>query len=362
MSSADTAPDSSTASSSALRADIRRLGDLLGGTLVRQEGQELLDLVEKVRALTRSDGDAAAALLGETDLETAAKLVRAFSTYFHLANVTEQVHRGRELRSRRAAEGGLLAQTADLLKDGDPEHVRESVRNLNVRPVFTAHPTEAARRSVLNKLRRIAELLEDGHADGAGSSGDRRRADLRLAEEGERLGLLSAAQASQARVRRERVAGELARLRAARVNPDRETLAVLAAAGIAGFEQPCTLAELLTRPELGWARLTRALGRQVAGLERADVEEIEAELKYAGYARRSARDRARVAGQMDWPIPADFVYRGLAGVSAEIQERLGAARPGTLGQAAQVPGVTPAALGILAIHVARARRQEAGCA
>jgi phosphoenolpyruvate carboxylase len=175
VSSADTAPESSTA----LRADIRRLGELLGGTLVRQEGQELLDLVERVRALTRTDGEAAAALLGDTDLETAAKLVRAFSTYFHLANVTEQVHRGRDLRERRAQEGGLLAQTADLLKDGDPEHVRETVKNLNVRPVFTAHPTEAARRSVLNKLRRIAELLDDA---GTRPGGDRRRADLRLAE------------------------------------------------------------------------------------------------------------------------------------------------------------------------------------
>ncbi|PLW74528.1 phosphoenolpyruvate carboxylase, partial [Streptomyces sp. DJ] len=98
-----------------MRADIRRLGDLLGETLVRQEGRELLDLVEKVRALTRTDGEAAAELLSNTDLETAAKLVRAFSTYFHLANVTEQVHRGRELRARRTAEGGLLARTADQL-------------------------------------------------------------------------------------------------------------------------------------------------------------------------------------------------------------------------------------------------------
>jgi len=178
VSSADTPPDSSTA----LRADIRRLGDLLGGTLVRQEGQDLLDLVEKVRALTRSDGEAAATLLGDTDLETAAKLVRAFSTYFHLANVTEQVHRGRDLRVRRAEEGGLLAQTADLLKDGDPAHVRDSVKNLNVRPVFTAHPTEAARRSVLNKLRRIAELLEESEGASAPGTADRRRADLRLAE------------------------------------------------------------------------------------------------------------------------------------------------------------------------------------
>ncbi|MET8676914.1 phosphoenolpyruvate carboxylase [Streptomyces sp. NPDC004647] len=174
MSSADITPE--TSDNAALRADIRRLGELLGETLVRQEGPDLLDLVERVRALTRTDGEAAAALLGETDLETAAQLVRAFSTYFHLANVTEQVHRGKELRARRAAEGGLLARTADRLKDADPEHLRDTVRHLNVRPVFTAHPTEAARRSVLTKLRRIAALLETD------DSGDTRRTDLRLAE------------------------------------------------------------------------------------------------------------------------------------------------------------------------------------
>ncbi|MFF8713551.1 phosphoenolpyruvate carboxylase [Streptomyces sp. NPDC015184] len=173
MSSADQTPAASTE----LRADIRRLGDLLGETLVRQENQELLDLVERVRALTRTDGEAAAELLGDTDLETAAQLVRAFSTYFHLANVTEQVHRAREMRDRRAAEGGLLARTADRLKDADPDHLRETVKNLNVRPVFTAHPTEAARRSVLNKLRRIAALLETPVVEA-----DRRRQDLRLAE------------------------------------------------------------------------------------------------------------------------------------------------------------------------------------
>ncbi|MEV6313899.1 phosphoenolpyruvate carboxylase [Streptomyces sp. NPDC051776] len=175
MSSADITPE--TSDNASLRADIRRLGDLLGETLVRQEGPELLELVERVRALTRTDGDAAAALLRDTDLETAAKLVRAFSTYFHLANITEQVHRGKELRERRAAEGGLLARTADRLKDADPEHLRRTVEHLGVRPVFTAHPTEAARRSVLNKLRRIAALLDTSVEDG-----DRRRADLRLAE------------------------------------------------------------------------------------------------------------------------------------------------------------------------------------
>lgn len=174
-------PDAAGApeSNSALRADIRRLGDLLGETLVRQDGPELLELVERVRALTRSDGEAAADLLGRTDLVTAAKLVRAFSTYFHLANVAEQVHRGRELRERRAAEGGELSRSADMLKDADPAHLRQTVANLGVRPVFTAHPTEAARRSVLTKLRKIAELLDHPEVE---HGGDRRRTDLRLAE------------------------------------------------------------------------------------------------------------------------------------------------------------------------------------
>lgn len=75
-----------------------------------------------------------------------------------------QRHRAGPPRPRDARpprrRGGLLARTADRLKDADPDHLRETVKNLNVRPVFTAHPTEAARRSVLNKLRRIAALLE----------------------------------------------------------------------------------------------------------------------------------------------------------------------------------------------------------
>ncbi|WP_328961267.1 phosphoenolpyruvate carboxylase [Streptomyces virginiae] len=164
-------------SHTALHDDIRRLRGLLDGTLVRQEGTELLELVDKVRELTREDGAAAAELLGGTDLETAAKLVRAFSTYFHLANVAEQVHRGRELRSERERSGAALARVVRQAAQEVPESLASAVKNLHVRPVFTAHPTEAARRSVLNKLRRIAELLETPV-----SGSDRRRHDLRLAE------------------------------------------------------------------------------------------------------------------------------------------------------------------------------------
>ncbi len=103
-----------------------------------------------------------AALLEDVDLDTAARLVRAFGTYFHLANVTEQVHRAREMRVERAGKGGWLAQTAERIRAaGMPTaEVAALVERIAVRPVFTAHPTEAARRSILSKRRRVAELLE----------------------------------------------------------------------------------------------------------------------------------------------------------------------------------------------------------
>ena len=147
-----------------LRRDIRELGALLGRTLVRQEGEQLLELVERTRALIRSDRGAAAALLAEVKPAAAIRLVRAFSTYFHLANVAEQVHRGRELAGMRERDGSWLSQAADRIAGaGIPrEELAAEVARLCVRPVFTAHPTEAARRTVLYKLRQIADLLEGG--------------------------------------------------------------------------------------------------------------------------------------------------------------------------------------------------------
>ncbi len=168
----------------ALRADIRRLGTLLGHTLVRQEGQALLDLVEDVRAQVRSDPAAAAARLAAVDVGTGTKLARAFSTYFHLANVTEQVHRARELSRARARNGGWLDQAARLISErGVPaDEVAAAARRLAIRPVFTAHPTEAARRSILSKLRAIADELdlEAAHEAlyGRSTPADRRIAEL----------------------------------------------------------------------------------------------------------------------------------------------------------------------------------------
>jgi phosphoenolpyruvate carboxylase len=146
-----------------LRRDIRDLGTLLGNTLVRQEGREVLDLVERVRRLVRTDRPAAAAVLSEVDAATATRLVRAFTAYFHLANIAEQVHRARELQAVRDERGSWLSQAVDRIAAAGVRHgeLTADIAHLAVRPVFTAHPTEAARRTVLTKLRRIATLLDE---------------------------------------------------------------------------------------------------------------------------------------------------------------------------------------------------------
>ena len=152
-----------------LRSDVRRLGDLLGQTLVRQEGPELLALVEEVRKSVREGKGAE--ILANLSVEDSVQLVRAFSTYFHLANVAEQVHRARVLAEARATGGSWLARAVDRIEEAlkaqipghelSKEEIAQWVSAMSVRPVFTAHPTEAARRSVLNKLGSIAELLDD---------------------------------------------------------------------------------------------------------------------------------------------------------------------------------------------------------
>jgi len=152
-----------------LRADVRKLGDLLGESLVRQEGQELLELVEAVRKAVKDGGGDE--LLSTLSIDQSVQLVRAFSTYFNLANVAEQVHRARVLADARAQGGSWMAKAVDKIAaaqsaklaghEFSTEDVTRWINELMVRPVFTAHPTEAARRSVLNKLGRVAKLLDE---------------------------------------------------------------------------------------------------------------------------------------------------------------------------------------------------------
>ena len=171
----------------ALRADIRLLGTLLGESLVRHEGPELLEVVERVRALTKaarsSEPGAADELedvLSGVDLPTATLLVQAFSAYFHLANIAEQVHRRDELALR--SKGSLEAAIDAVAEAGlSREDLEEFVSRLELRPVLTAHPTEAVRRSIQTKRGTIADLLEQ-RLNPRSSESRCRRAARRIAE------------------------------------------------------------------------------------------------------------------------------------------------------------------------------------
>ena len=145
-----------------LRAEIRRLGVMLGDTIAGLEGPETLDLVEAIRTAVRENPAAATSRLEDISLDDAIRLARAFSMYFHLANVAEQVYRARELAEARVDDGGPLAVAARRIQAAglEPGEAAQALARVNARPVFTAHPTEAARRSVLLKLRRLAEVLD----------------------------------------------------------------------------------------------------------------------------------------------------------------------------------------------------------
>ena len=158
-----------------LSEQIHLLGDLLGQTIVEQEGPALFDLVESVRALAKAHrgGDAAA---GERLLERVLTLpladargvVKAFASYFQLVNLAEEQERVRVLhrREQEAHDGGspmaetMLSALIELRNQGlEPVELQVLIGRLLVMPVFTAHPTEAKRRTLLTKLGRVAETL-----------------------------------------------------------------------------------------------------------------------------------------------------------------------------------------------------------
>ena len=154
-----------------LRSDVRLLGDTLGRVLVEQEGDETYRLEEQIRGLARRgrDGDAAASralatTIAALPVSTQAVILRAFTMYFHLANIAEQHHRVRRRREIER-EGGMLRESLDealaLLVGagvGEDELVA-AARRVSVELVLTAHPTEALPRTILEKHRRVEELL-----------------------------------------------------------------------------------------------------------------------------------------------------------------------------------------------------------
>ncbi len=187
MSSGTTSSDRPDAD---LRTDTRWLGRHLGEVIARHEGDEFLARVEQVRLLSRSmrrDGDLNAAaeltqLLSDVSGLDAIRLCRAFTTYFHLANMAEQVHRIDDLNEVKPDAGRFAATVASLVDAGYPiAEVGDAVARTHLRPVITAHPTEASRRSVLDRLGQVSRLVEQ-RANPHLTSADARAIDRRITE------------------------------------------------------------------------------------------------------------------------------------------------------------------------------------
>ncbi len=186
----------------ALARDVRMLGDALGGVLREQGGDALLDTVERIRALTkearaRHGRDAAEveldALFGAMDFWDALPILKAFTTYFQLVNLAEQkeIVRVNRRRARDAGDGPRpesVREAVRLLRDGGmaAEQMRALVGSLSIQLVFTAHPTEAKRRSIQEKLHRLSGYL--GALDQPWlSQGERERLEADVAAETEIL-------------------------------------------------------------------------------------------------------------------------------------------------------------------------------
>ena len=169
----NTTIDDSSGDGGALRRDVSFLGALLGDVLREQGGDELFDVVEAARlaARARRAGDEDSDrrlhdLLRGLEPRRAAEVARAFSAYFALVNMAERVQRIRRsldyLESGTPQPGSLSDVVIRLAADGlSLERVRDLVGRMLVEPVFTAHPTEAIRRTILAKEQRVARLLID---------------------------------------------------------------------------------------------------------------------------------------------------------------------------------------------------------
>ena len=174
-------------------------------------------------------------------------------------------------------------------------------------------------------------------------------ADLRLTEKGRELGLVDDARWAVFSAKREAIEAEHQRLRSTWVQPGSDIGKVFAE----HFKTPLTheysLLDLLRRPEVDYQTLTQITG--VVDIPVDAAEQVEIHTKYAGYIERQQDEINKLRQHEQTLLPADLDYAALSGLSKEISQKLASIRPQTLGQASRIPGVTPAAVSLLLVHL-----------
>ncbi|WP_133000147.1 tRNA uridine-5-carboxymethylaminomethyl(34) synthesis enzyme MnmG [Luteimonas arsenica] len=184
-------------------------------------------------------------------------------------------------------------------------------------------------------------------------------ADLRLTPVGRDLGLVDDARWGAFARKRDAVAAETQRLGALWASPNNAAGRDAAATLRIDISRECSGIDLLRRPELDYAKLAGVASFGPAVDDPAVAEQVEIEAKYSGYLERQREEIARQRRSEEAAIADGFDYAAVRGLSAELRQKLEQVRPQTIGQAQRIPGMTPAAISLLLVHLERARRSAA---
>ena len=180
-------------------------------------------------------------------------------------------------------------------------------------------------------------------------------ADLRLTEIGRRLGVVDDERWQAFAAKREAIERESQRLRETWVRPGQANEADWQRVLHGPLARESRAAELLRRPEVSYGELMSLPGVGPGETDPQVAEQVEIQAKYAGYIERQRDEIERQRRHEEMVLPTDFDYSQVHGLSREVSEKLGRHRPHTLGQAGRIPGVTPAAISLLLIHLKRSR-------
>ena len=183
-------------------------------------------------------------------------------------------------------------------------------------------------------------------------------ADMRLTETGRALGLVDDARWSRFAEKREAVARESERLRALWATPNNALGRDVEAALGVSVSRETNVLDLIKRPELDYAKLMQVASIGPAVADAKVAEQVEISVKYAGYLDRQREEIERQQRNESTPIPAGFDFAAVHGLSAEVQQKLARVQPQTVGQAQRIPGMTPAAISLLLVHLTRVRRSQ----
>jgi tRNA uridine 5-carboxymethylaminomethyl modification enzyme len=182
-------------------------------------------------------------------------------------------------------------------------------------------------------------------------------ADLRLTPKGRELGLVDDERWEHFSIKKEGIGRELSRLKASWIQPTSAKAEEINKLLEKPMVREYSLADLLARPEVTYETLTQAISEVAAELPaspelaRQITEQVEIQLKYQGYIDRQEEDIKKLKRQEDTPLPEDFDYQQMQGLSNELKQKLQKVRPENISRATRIPGMTPAAISLLVIYL-----------